>query len=1568
VILIQDLHAHLDTQCKIIGLLKFYESHGMLQRPIALEGTYGVWDLSAMTAFPIKERKAELFDYLLKEAGLTGPEWFALNTNRPKLLYGVDSAPDYNAQRELFRQTRVARDIAAKQVELVQSSLQSLASRTFKGKLKEWKKLTDRFDAGQLYGDVYLKALVSLGSRVHVLPTAVSLQNALSAKSSAEIADLAASDRFYSDLRKYGQEVGIRLARSPAEANMVKACYAADLIKRLLRQQLTLEEIRQIASRQQGVAKLAHDLIEGSAQPSWFDVAGLLELIRSATDFYVAALVRDEPLARNTVRLLDAQGSGLGKSTAVGSPEQVAAATAEPRAVILVAGGFHTLGITRELKKLGVSYEVITPNITAQYTPEDEARYAARLSGEPVSLKGLQRTKPSQQNSPQAMIESPQAHSANILLGPEPPAKMADAQTIRSMYGPEVAAYFIGLLKVMQRVRPDITLQEVLETLGLRVGARLDLASLPEGAPPNPILAAVWEAVRRYPADRSLTPHIRAVCLLEGQINYPVLKAAIMVRKADGHYDKIPPLEMETVLKMPVVQDPERFDVGVHDIAVGYGIQDFVGQGRYASPEVQALMGYALLFKEQVDGSTDREILNFVRRPDYSPETVSHEDLETYGATWERVMESLRRGTANAFLDRAQKELDVDWRSIHRSILDQNRGAPARLSAAGFVGLVARKMRQLRDGQEREVHLIYNNKNMIRGMQTAIIDVDNARLSKKYNGHIDFRGVGENVNERTNDFAGLMGIYKKHLKANVQDILEGRAGLWVLVPDGGFKTRFLGKGLTEGYTSQTTLPGTIYGNEREAVFLHTLVLADFIPSAERYIWLNGNDNLFYFGDAHIGGVALDSTPAGRAKLEEALKGMSLLNGGPRIELLDEADKHALAKLSDEGKWTDAMVRSALDEDRPGRWDEILQAIEAGKLYEIGLYAATRDGEMTDFREKIDKNPELVKFVFEVENRKELAYANPFQQVIDPRLWQKIYDDSHQIMAKTQEIEGLSLDNLMASYMTVIFQARMIHNKCLDDPDDGRRQWNDLTRLRGSIHPDDWAAIYDVSNRAWDAEVREGRGKIKILDFGPHHYWVDLAHLSAYRQFIWQTASSARPEDRRRFGMHEEAMDRTTVKTVGTGQIRLSEYGDAYLDRVIATNVEVNVQGGSVDQPTFVENVIFTGRPGMNDVINIPPGAIIRNCNINLNHFTFSLPDGRAIVENVFPIGGVREVSARNDERVGVLVDFENVAELNRSVISLPPGKIIGDLMENAGYQRFQQLHPELLSNIPYEQAKSETLLTLPITFRGKAFKPAQRLLNYPRMRAMVRELDTRINDALGIPEKATNVVSPKSDHLQSRRWAAVLSGIAGVAALLAVMSTFHFLAPVFLGHPVLHLTSTILASPIGLWGMGQVYKLGGHGSADYVESLKDGKVQRKILGADTLDKLAHEVTHAAGEKSESRTEWLYSPIAILLFLVYMMTGSVSGAVSALFNRAPKIDTVAVTETRKFVETGQALIDLAQPDAAGPLTSSKVGQPATIRLSAASTFFGRIVQMAGLLHDERKAAAYRRAREYISESA
>jgi len=91
----------------------------------------------------------------------------------------------------------------------------------------------------------------------------------------------------------------------------------------------------------------------------------LLEPVSAAVDFYALALLRDEALFSHSLELRD-----LDKQSTT----------------VIVAGGFHTAGLTHRLKEKGYSYVVITPRVKGS-SKEGERLYLERILGHPLTSR-----------------------------------------------------------------------------------------------------------------------------------------------------------------------------------------------------------------------------------------------------------------------------------------------------------------------------------------------------------------------------------------------------------------------------------------------------------------------------------------------------------------------------------------------------------------------------------------------------------------------------------------------------------------------------------------------------------------------------------------------------------------------------------------------------------------------------------------------------------------------------------------------------------------------------------------------------------------------------------------------------------------------------------------------------------------------------------------------------------------------------------------------------------------------------------------------------------------------------
>jgi len=120
--------------------------------------------------------------------------------------------------------------------------------------------------------------------------------------------------------------------------------------------------------------------------------------------YYKLAFKRDKVMVRNMLKHVNAMGYGpwamsnnsgesvLGKSLRDSVVDvQPTAQSSQPRAAVLIAGGFHTPGITKALREQGIAYTVIRPRLTRteDHRPAVVERQMTSSATQPDTLRML---------------------------------------------------------------------------------------------------------------------------------------------------------------------------------------------------------------------------------------------------------------------------------------------------------------------------------------------------------------------------------------------------------------------------------------------------------------------------------------------------------------------------------------------------------------------------------------------------------------------------------------------------------------------------------------------------------------------------------------------------------------------------------------------------------------------------------------------------------------------------------------------------------------------------------------------------------------------------------------------------------------------------------------------------------------------------------------------------------------------------------------------------------------------------------------------------------------------------
>jgi len=334
------------------------------------------------------------------------------------------------------------------------------------------------------------------------------------------------------------------------------------------------------------------------------------------------------------------------------------------------------------------------------------------------------------------------------------------------------------------------------------------------------------------------------------------------------------------------------------------------------------------------------------------------------------------------------------------------------LSAERFLHVVRETRRGLRDGAYGQVIVGSNIKEMVAGMRTLYERSDD-RLQESYADHVRVIRSIEQPDERKHDLPGGLGVVKQIIATAGEDWVTRPV---VMVTDGGFKTRFSYKVLSEGYAGLSWLPGGQYENLRETGLINTLAVMRLLPDGlTRFLGWSASDNFVFLGRAAIGGIPLTDT----VRLTEKLHDASIVKGAVKVVLLTPGDLETLKAIADSSEpWTVDLIQRTLGEER---WAQIAQLIDAEKLTQLGALAVSEEGELLAFLEKESSLGKVVRLYYDFGGS---LYKNPFIELPEKRFIARLLNA---LQAQPAQTPGVgTLDRLPVSYMQSVYASRFVN--------------------------------------------------------------------------------------------------------------------------------------------------------------------------------------------------------------------------------------------------------------------------------------------------------------------------------------------------------------------------------------------------------------------------------------------------------------------------------------------------------------------------------------------------------------
>lgn len=416
VVLVQDLHINYEAQKHIAGLLEVYAKKNLLPPFVAIEGAEGPVDASNLTRFPDPRLRRDLADYFVRKGELTGAGAYTAESGNSDLLYGVEKGGYYELQKSLFQKTFESRKALAKEAERLETSLQALKKHEYTRDMRKLEGMYDTYEMGKLTTGEYAQALLSRANAVglvfdpHQYPALEIIRRKQFPEHSFDTPTFIKSlgcelEQFSLDLRKF-------VAKTHLQRNLVQADYDLNLLKRLLKQQTTEEEVRTVGTHLARFVSTLGDLLEIESG----ERTRVEQVVRDAMDFYILAAVREKPMFENTLARMGVTQTSVG---------------------VLVAGGFHTAGLKTLLRSRGISYAVIAP-VIKDVKAEDETLYEQRLLDHHVTVEEVlaDRAEPESRGSARLLTQG------NYVLNRIPYAqRLANSRAVKQVYDQIAPAY-----------------------------------------------------------------------------------------------------------------------------------------------------------------------------------------------------------------------------------------------------------------------------------------------------------------------------------------------------------------------------------------------------------------------------------------------------------------------------------------------------------------------------------------------------------------------------------------------------------------------------------------------------------------------------------------------------------------------------------------------------------------------------------------------------------------------------------------------------------------------------------------------------------------------------------------------------------------------------------------------------------------------------------------------------------------------------------------------------------------------------------------------------------------------
>ena len=363
IIYIEDLHCNYEVQQNIAKIIKMLTKKHKINL-IGIEGASQTLNLTKLSTFPIAKVKKAVSNYFMQQGKISGPEYYAIASEKPATLEGIETQALYNTSQTLL--TTFLNNETQGLIYDLQLELDKLKIIIYNSALLDYDQQQMAYTLRKISLLEYSVFLYTTSKQLGIaLTNYPNLKLYVSARQTI-IPPAIKPDFFFREIKELDSMIREKLYTTALQRELDTYCQRLVTIENML-----------------NISATPEDLSNFIASPDSFSMKNLLLFIRKHNQNFSS---------KPELLLLDSHISACQKFYALAdkrSSHFVNNLSTKMRfnqqdISILVAGGFHTSEILNEFKKQNITYVAIQPKLTK---PDIINPYFALLQNQSTALE-----------------------------------------------------------------------------------------------------------------------------------------------------------------------------------------------------------------------------------------------------------------------------------------------------------------------------------------------------------------------------------------------------------------------------------------------------------------------------------------------------------------------------------------------------------------------------------------------------------------------------------------------------------------------------------------------------------------------------------------------------------------------------------------------------------------------------------------------------------------------------------------------------------------------------------------------------------------------------------------------------------------------------------------------------------------------------------------------------------------------------------------------------------------------------------------------------------------------------